>query len=362
MTDETAEPTFEDRLAYYKEILDSDINAYATKISQHTGEVYGSDSQMVGDTFMGILKRGGKRLRGALTIVGYEMCGGTDKAMILEAARAVEMMHAQMLIFDDIQDRAAVRRGGPSAHKMLEDSHQQLGWKGDAAHMGISLAINAAITGGYAGIRLLANLDVDAELSKKAVSIMSHTMTVTAEGQTQDMINELKERVSETDIENVLQWKTAHYSVLNPIHMGMVLAGAGCEDTNAITQYALNTGKAFQVTDDLLIVSESSDKNPIDDLREGKQTVLTVYAMEHASPTDAEFLSKCLGKQEVTEADFKRCQHILRDSGAVEHAERITAEYIKVARGSLQEHADRWIPKSVTFLDDLARYIQDRSA
>lgn len=352
------------RLAY-KQLIDDDIEVYCREVTRQAERTYGAPSLLVAESYAAILKRGGKRLRGILTFVGYEMCGGINQAMILQAARAVEMMHAYILIIDDIQDRSVLRRGGASAHKLLEASHSSQKWNGDAAHSGISLSLNAALLGLHGAEVILSNLDADEELRLKAITIMNHTMIVTTHGQTHDIVNEINSaEVTMADIDNVLQWKTAHYSVLNPIHMGMVLAGAPCEDTSAITEYALHTGKAFQIIDDLQVMSDGTEsgKTASDDIREGKQTILTVHALRHAPVADIEFLKSCLGNQKLKENDFRKCRAIILDSGAADYAKKIAGQHIVAARTSLKQHASRWTPKTVQFLDDLAQYILTRSS
>lgn len=354
--------TFKEKLAAYKQAVDSDIDKYCTHLNERTLQSYGAHSQIVTEAYTQLLKRGGKRIRGALTIVGYEMCGGKDTKMIIQAARAVEMMHAYMLVIDDIQDRADTRRAGPSVHKLLEAAHSEHKWRDTGEHTGVSLALNAALLGSHGAQMVIAALDVSDELKVKAMNIMNNTMVVTAHGQSNDIINEINSRVSESDIEKVMQWKTAHYTVLNPLHMGMVLAGAGCEDTNAITEYALSLGKAFQITDDLMVLQKDNGKNAITDIREGKQTLLTFFAQQNAPVKDVEFLSKCLGNLDLTHEDFTRCQKILIDSGAREFASGIAKHHVNTAIKSLNQHAARWDDESVKFLNDLAHFVLTRTS
>lgn len=346
-------------LAEYRQLIDADIKTYSEQANRSALQTYGESSARVTRAFTNLLSRGGKRIRGTLTVVGYEMCGGTDRAMIIQAARAIEMSHAAMLILDDIQDRASLRRSEPSVHKDLESYVQNKNWEGDESHTGIALALNAALLGSHGAQLVLNNLEVKEEFRLKASTILNHTMMVTAQGQTNDIVNELRKNVTVQDIENVMQWKTAHYSVLNPIHTGMVLAGAGCEDTNAITEYALKTGKAFQIHDDLRVLSnqQESGKDAIDDIREGKQTLLTVYALQHAGPSDAKFLRTCLGKSDIKQTDFKRCQEIFKTSGAAQNAREVGWQYIETARESLHKHSKRWQSSSVKFLDAFAQSI-----
>lgn len=346
---------FKSKLNEYKELIDAEILRHVEHINSRTNELYGRESAIVTKAYTDILNRGGKRLRGVLTMVGYEMCGGKDNDMIVKAALAIEMMHAYILIIDDIQDRSDTRRGGPSAHKLLQASHGEQKWRGDSSHVGMSLSLNAALFGSHSANLVLGMLDVDSDLKVKALNIMNHTMNVTLHGQTNDIVNSIKPSVKEEDINKVLQWKTAHYTFLNPIHMGMVLAGAGCEDTNAITEYALNAGKAFQIADDLLVMSNDLNKNSIDDIREGKQTLLIQFALENTSLEDRKFLEECLGDNALTAKNFKRCQAILTRSGAVEYAQKQLAEYIEDAIGTLNQQVGRWDNSAVLFLTNLSK-------
>lgn len=349
---------FQSKLSEYKKLIDDEILAHSEHINSRTLQIYGQNSILASQVYTNILNRGGKRLRGALTIVGYQMCGGKDMKMIVKAAMAIEMMHAYILMIDDIQDRSTLRRGGPSAHKLFEKIHTEQNWSGNAEHTSLSLTLNAALNGLHSAGLVFGMLDVAPELRVKALNIMNHTMNVTLHGQTNDIVNQVSSNVSEEMVDNVLQWKTAHYTFLNPIHMGMVLAGAGCEDTNAITEYALNAGKAFQIKDDLLIVSRDKSKNAIDDIREGKRTILVQYSLKNASSKDREFLLESLGNDRLTNSDFKRCQEILVKSGAVKYAQARLDSLIDKANSSLNEHKDLWSHSSVCFLKELSSLLK----
>src|SRR5690606_34834055 len=105
---------------------DADIAAYAEDVRKSTLEQYGQrvlDIEI--NLFLDMLERGGKRIRGGLVMAGYEMCGGTDRGMIVQAARAIEMLQAYILIIDDIQDRSSLRRGKPTIHKLVEAYHRK---------------------------------------------------------------------------------------------------------------------------------------------------------------------------------------------------------------------------------------------
>lgn len=355
---------FKTALKAYQKLIDAEITDYVAAFKIQAAKDYGQRSLTAVDPYCAILASGGKRIRGSLVLVGYEIMGGTDRAMALQAARALEMMHTYILIVDDVQDRSNLRRGGPTAHRIIAAQPEAKHWKGDVEHISTALALNSALLGMHAAQMLLANLNVSDELRIKVINITNHTMSVTVHGQTNDLLNQVANDVTDDILKKVMQWKTAHYSFLNPLHVGMVLADAGCEDTNAITEYALNVGRAFQITDDLLMFigeHDTSGKDPIEDVREGKQTLLTLYAAEHAAKADATFIQSCLGKKDISTHEFERFKQIIMDCGAVVHARLQAAEYVAAARASLAEHQNRWKPESVAFLDQLADYIVTRT-
>lgn len=356
---------FSQALENYRSQVDQDIAAYVAHANDAAEAQFGADGRLVSEAFFDLLTRGGKRMRGSLVMTGYQMCGGSDMRMIVRAATAIEMIQAALLIMDDIQDRSAVRRGKPTVHKLLESRSMDLGLDGDAAHIGVSLALNAMIAGQHAALMLVNGLNVDAELRTKALSIISHCFAVTTQGQTVDILNECRSVVSEAAIDKVMEWKTAYYSVLNPLCVGMVLAGAGCADTDAIRDYALHAGKAFQISDDITgVFGEESEtgKNPIDDIREGKKTLLTVFALAHATPEDEIFLRKQLGNADLQEGDFIRCRRILERSGARQYATKRATMHARQALAALDDAPVHWKSDHIAFLRDLVRAIQDRAA
>lgn len=356
---------FKKKLEHYKRLIDADIEMYCKYVEVSTLQQYGASARLVSDAYLDILKRGGKRIRGALVMLGYEMSGGTDQRMILQAARAIEMIHAYLLIMDDIQDRSLTRRGGPTVPVMLTGHHRRHHLAGDSKHFGIAMALNAMGIGNHAAQMILANLDAPENLRLNVLSIVNRSIIITAHGQTNDIMNEVIAHVDEDAVERVLEWKTAHYTFLNPLCVGMVLAGADCTATDAITEYAINAGKAFQITDDILGTFGSefeSGKSPMDDMREGKRTVLSTYALEHATNGNKNFLLQMLGNDNLTPAEFERCKDIIKDSGALAYSQKRAEEHIVHALAALKPEQDNWNKEGVRFLRGLAGYLLHRGS
>lgn len=356
---------FKSTLLSYKNRIDKQIQIYVKDSQKQTLKNYGPKARLALDAYLELLQRGGKRIRGSLVIHAYEMQGGTDKNMIEQAALAVEMLHAYILIIDDIQDRSPLRRDGPTAHKLLENYHQKHELAGDSAHFGLSIALNAALEGAHAANRILTELNVDESIKLEVINLANKTMQTTAYGQTGDILNEVVAEVTEQDIDSVLELKTAHYTIKNPIQIGMTLAGADLKSIKKVEKFAHHAGRLFQITDDILGTFGSefeSGKSPMDDTREGKRTVLTVYALEHADNGNKNFVYSCLGYENLSPASFERFKQILVDCGALKYAHECAENDAEQAKKALKKFPESWPAEGTDFLEKLLQNLLDRKS
>lgn len=360
----TRHPNFTRMLAELKHEVDEALEMHAAHLKKTTAHNFTPYSVLSVDAFTEILGRGGKRIRGALAIVGYEMCGGADRDMILQAACAIEMVHAYILILDDIMDKSAMRRGGPSAHTLVSNYHRENGLSGESMHFGEAVAINAALIGDHYAQSLVTDLSVGDQQKIKALKLLNDALIVTGHGQINDLFNEVLDHVNEQDVDHVLEWKTAHYSFLNPLQFGMALAGADDETLTEITGYCMHAGRAFQITDDIIGIFGSeleAGKNPMDDIREGKRTLLSITALHKADSADKNFLIQMLGNDRLTQREFMRCKEIFEATGALEEAKKQAERHVSEAKASL-EQTHRWNDAGTTFLIALVDSLLGRSS
>jgi geranylgeranyl diphosphate synthase, type I len=280
---------------------------------------------------------------------------------VVESGRAVEMMQAHLLILDDIFDKSDYRRGHPSAHKKISSMLRQRKVGRDFEHVGESIAINSALSGFETALMIIANLPgVEAETRLKVLNMVNRTMRITNQGQSYEMLNDLTSDVKGADIDRVIDMKTVNYTVLNPLQIGMVLAGADCSSTDAINDYAINVGTIYQLMNDVEgLFGETTDtgKNPKDDITEGKKTHLMSYALEHADGADKSFLSKKLGSKDISDEDLKRVRSVLLSSGALDYVINKARKHQKLAIKSLDKEGWRWGISSVSFLKGLVEFL-----
>lgn len=283
------------------------------------------------------LLRGGKRLRGALVLLGGEAAGGTREAAI-DASLGVELLHAYLLIHDDFMDQDDVRRGGPTLHRALG---------GD--HLGTSLAVLCGdLCESWAG-----------QLFSSASPLVARTVEQVILGQMADLRAPRGRELYAEEILAVERAKTGTYTFELPLHLGATLAGAPAPVLDALSAYARPLGVAFQIADDLLGTfgsPEQTGKPNASDLREGKRTLLVARALQSAGPADAARLRAGLGNPD---ADVEELRGILRRCGA-EASARADAE--RLCEQSLRALESPAIPARVAAdLREIAVYTVRRA-
>ncbi len=356
---------FKQQLADFSRLIDADLANYVERALSDTHEQFGEHPTEAVKAFCSLLTRGGKRIRGALTMNTYYMLGGTDAAVALQAARAIEMLHAYILMVDDIQDRSEIRRGGPAAHVMLREYHKTHHLRDDAQHFGESITMNGFLFGAHSAMNELLDIDAPNEYKFAALRNVNRHFIATVHGQSKDIFNEVVDTASIDDVDKVLLWKTAYYTFMNPMQLGAILAGAKNADLKRLEEYSLAAGRIFQITDDIIGVfgvESETGKSALDDIMEGKRTVLTVKALELAPKADAYFLEQMLGNHKLTQSEFARCQTIIEDSGALEYAREQAQSSAVDAFTALDDIDTHWPGRQAEFTSNLVHYMLQRKS
>jgi geranylgeranyl diphosphate synthase type I len=252
------------------------------------------------------LVRGGKRLRPAFCYWGWRGAGGPDSEPIVHAAAAMELFQAAALIHDDVMDGSDTRRGMPSLHRRFTTRHAGAGWAGDPERFGLAGAVLAGdlclvwsgellATGGLAPDRLAA-----------ARQPFNRMRTELMAGQYLDMLEQaVAGDQPETAVDRarrVIRYKSAKYTVEEPLLIGGTLAGAGHQLLDTYRAYGRQLGEAFQLRDDILGVfgdPAQTGKPAGDDLREGKRTVLIAHTLRAADPDQRAAVQQLLGRPDL---------------------------------------------------------------
>ena len=189
---------------------------------------------------------GGKRLRPVLVLAAAEACGGAHENA-LPAACAVECLHTYSLIHDDLpcMDDDDLRRGRPTSHKVFGDAIAVLA--GDALQaLAFESVSRMSPSPGYTGA------DYVCELAQAAGS--RHLIA----GQVMDLEGEGK-KLSADDLRAIHEGKTAALLTCCT-RLGGMSAGCSAAQLDALTRFGRALGLAFQVIDDILDVTQTSEK------------------------------------------------------------------------------------------------------
>ena len=285
------------------------------------------------------LLAGGKRLRAAFCYWGWRACGGADEPAIFAAAAALELLHASSLVHADVMDARDTRRGQPSVHVRFAASHRAAGWRGSSRSFGAGAAI-------LVGDLLLAWTDEMLRTSGLAPSsvwrglaVLDAMRTEVFAGQFLDLVGQASASSATETALRVVTYKSAKYTVERPLQLGAVLQAVSAEEVNAaFTGYGMPLGIAFQLRDDILGVfgdPARTGKPVIDDLREGKRTVMLAIARERADRAQGEVLDRCVGDPDLTESAAERIRAVITGTGALADCEQMISVNVKEALAAL---------------------------
>ncbi len=223
------------------------------------------------------LASGGKRLRPQLVLLGTELFGG-KATEALPAALAIEVFHNFTLLHDDLMDKAPVRRGKPTVYKRWNDN--------TAILSGDQMMIEA--------YRLLAQLP-DAVLPT-VLRLFNRMATEICEGQQYDMEFETRDDVSLDEYMHMIRLKTS-VLLATALQIGAYIAGATEAEQQALYDYGIHVGLAFQIQDDVLDVygdPATFGKTVGGDILCNKKTCMLLTARENAAGEDLAELGRLL--------------------------------------------------------------------
>lgn len=282
--------------------------------------------------------KGGKRLRGAQIVLGYQVAGGKDNQAVLKASSVIEIIHAFLLMHDDIMDQDSLRRGQPTLHKQFEQLHRGNGLKRDSSHYGLSMAIDTGDIGMFLASKILSDLPFPAEHLLRVHHFLNNLLIEVGYGQALDVTYESYDSLSIDDVLRVHRYKAADYTVSGPLIMGGLLAGKSLNELQAFYQYGLPVGIAFQLRDDELGVFSKEEilGKPTDsDIREGKNTLLIVHALKHTKVADRKFLKSAHGNSNINQADMARVRQIIKDCGALDYSQKLSRQLVEKGKSAI---------------------------
>ena len=233
---------------------------------------------------------GGKRLRPMMMYQAYKMLGGEDKELIEPFMAAIEMIHTYSLVHDDLpaMDNDTYRRGRKTTHVVYGEDMGILA--GDAL---LNFAYETAIKGASAAKAAKNAINALAILSKKA-GIMGMVG-----GQVVD-VELTGKKLDEERLDFIFKLKTGALLEAS-LMVGAALAGADEKYIELMEQAGLNIGMAFQIQDDILDVTSTTEElgKPVhSDEKNDKTTYVSLYGLEKSHEDVEKYSKKALSIME----------------------------------------------------------------
>ncbi len=303
-----------------------------------------------------LLKAGGKRLRPTVAMLAAESIADVEPMSVdyrtfptlsggdvdlLRAAMAIEVIQTFTLIHDDIMDEDDLRRGVPAVHEAYDTE----------------TAILAGDTLFSKAFELMTDTGAAPENGIDAANTLASTCTRICEGQALDVEFEHETDVLPDEYLEMVRLKTAVlYGCATTIPAQLL--GADETVVDALYEYGITAGSAFQIQDDVLdltVPSEQLGKQRGSDLVEHKETLITLHARQQG--VDVDGLVDADTAEELTDEEVDAAVQRLRDVGSIEYARQTAEELTTEAKAQLDVLPNN---EARELLEDIADYLITR--
>lgn len=320
-----------DRFADVQALTAADMAAVDTLIRTRLA----SDVVLINQVAAHIVGSGGKRLRPMLHLIAARTAGYAGRDHV-QLAALIEFIHTSTLLHDDVVDESDLRRGRKTANAV---------W-GNAASVLVGDFLYSR------SFQLMVELN-----SAEIMRVLANTTNAIAEGEVLQLLHVRNPDTDEAAYLQVIERKTAVLFAA-ATRLGALLAGADAKTQQALHDYGLQLGFAFQIADDVLDYTADADslgKNLGDDLAEGKATLPLIHALAHTDEA-----TRTQMQAAVRSGDIDAMPMILqaiRATGGLDYSAAKAREHARRAEAAL-----RGLPDSpwLAALHGLARYAIER--
>lgn len=294
----------------------SDLQAVENLLEQEIRSDVRAAATIAGHT----LFAGGKRLRpAAVVLCARAVRGAFPASMIYASAASVELIHMASLLHDDVVDGSEERRGRPTANAAFGNQISIL--------VGDFLLAKSIYLAACEG-----NLDVIRVFSKVTVGL--------SEGEVLQITVQGDPRTGEEAYFEIIRKKTAGF-IAGCCEIGAMLAEAREDVLEAVSEYGMKIGMAFQIADDLLDFlgdPKVTGKPRCSDLREGKMTLPLIAAyrsLDERDPRRAQLARRMADPSALTEREAEEVCELIEEQSGFSYARRAAERFVHEAQARL---------------------------
>lgn len=278
-------------------------------------KLFGKDS-LVREITNHIISSGGKRLRPTLLILIAELFGYKEGKRHINLAATVEFIHTATLLHDDVVDQSNLRRGKLTANNFWDNK-------------------SSVLVGDFLFSQSFLLMAEDENL--QVLKILSKAASIIAEGEVKQLSSITNLALQQDSYLSIIKAKTAELFAA-ACKVGAIIANASEREQEAMFQFGLNLGIAFQIIDDILDYKsrkEETGKNVGDDFKEAKVTLPIILAYERSNEQEKLFWKKTFSKDICFEQDFPLALELLSKYNILDECSMIAKNFTHKAEEML---------------------------
>ncbi|MES9893369.1 MAG: polyprenyl synthetase family protein [Candidatus Thiodiazotropha endolucinida] len=311
-----------------RELISDDMDAVDKMIIQQLK----SDVVLINRIGAYIVHSGGKRLRPMIVLLAARACGYVGGRHI-DLAAIIEFIHTATLLHDDVVDGSDLRRNRETANTV---------WGTEAS----------VLVGDFLYSR---SFEMMVDVGRMPVmDVLSHATNRIAEGEVLQLLNVHNPDTSEAEYMEVIKRKTATLFEAGT-RLGGIISEVAEDQQQALADYGLHLGIAFQLVDDALDYNAENTeigKNIGDDLAEGKPTLPLIQAMKCAGQEERLRLANIIENGGLEEIDF--VMQAIADSDAISYTQQLAHQQAQQAKHALEALPDTPYRQALSSLADFS--------
>lgn len=270
------------------------------------------------------LNSNGKLIRGILIELGYYLLSN-DTKYAMDLALAYEVFQTSILVHDDIIDQDDIRRGVKTIHSVNKDNYKIINDKNIINHLSNSIALCMGDYGLFTANKIITDSYLNDDNLGKILTCYNDIVLKTIKGEILDVVLPYDSKYKGIEIDtlkdsimNIYKLKTAYYTIIGPLILGLTLKGATTKQKEDIELFGEKVGIAFQIQDDILgIFNDNIGKITGSDIKEYKQTLMYYYIQ--TTKYKDEF-NKIYGTDDLSDENITRIKELLIKSKSYEYA------------------------------------------
>lgn len=267
------------------------------KLEAHIHQNLKTNVPLLKELALYLFSSGGKRIRPLLTLAAGKMCGVLNSQQI-ELAAVIEYIHTATLLHDDVVDESTLRRGTKAANQV---------WSNQACILAGDYLFSKAF-------------EMCTEVgSAAALAVISTTCSALAQAEIAQLAQGRDIALSHERYMEIIEGKTARLFEA-ACKVGAIASNASDKQIEALGQYGLNLGIAFQLIDDLLDYTaqqQSLGKAIGDDFRDGSVTLPVILAVQKADEDELHFWKRSLQDLNQNDGDLDAAIELMNQHGTL---------------------------------------------